>query len=1039
MAVVKNAWRLLLAVWIATLASGAAHAQQSEVFTATYQGFTISGFVEDITVGPGEQLVAVYEQSGEPNAVLATPSRLVTRMFFSNISQLNFEESDVEVSCAKDGYPRSSYFVWLTNNQVGLVRDQAPLGDCVIRLVATVKTDATPSAGSVTLFQGGNQRYLYKLPDEFIDASSYDELEDRGGNLLATVPQQTSISLPPINFRITDGIDPVLTVPSDIVVATDVGDAVATVSFAATVTDNSGADITPVYTFEGGPITSPHAFPIGVHTVTVKATDPSMAYTEDSFTVTVTDEELPVLTAPADMTIIADAGLATSALDVTTLGSVTDNSGEVLGITYAVGATVLTGTYDFPIGDTVVTLDATDSAGNAAIQESFTVTVTDDELPMLTPPADVVQATDPGLPTASISFAVTVTDNADAGLDPVYTIGAEVISSPFDFPIGETIVTVDVTDSAGNAANQVSFTVTVTDDEMPLLTAGPPISVEADTGGSTALLDVTDHGIVSDNADSGIPIIYTVGSTILVGPYEFPLGVTLVTMDATDSAGNAAAQVSFTVTVTDTTAPLAPVVGSFSSTANGQITITGTAEPGTTVTVTFPDGSQASADIGPDGNYSVTSAAGQVSGEVSVFATDVAGNESTLSILYVVVDHVSPEVVLSGLPESAVQAMSLSLTISFSEDVVGFDRTDVVATNAAVVSVTGGPAIYLATLTTNGSGAVTVQVPAGAAQDLAGNASLASNTLTVADQTVEETQKLIAGFQLSRANQLLNNQPDLIDLLTGPRMGSAKMFMNETSGNFAFANRGDGPIWMIANGAWSDEDSAQSRYLFGAIGSHRAVTPSLSFGAMLQFDQSEQTDGLARIAGTGWLVGPYVVGNIPDQPLFFEARALWGQSKNEVSPFGTYTDVFDTDRALVQAKVAGQMIYGRTTLSPNVDLSYTTDRQKPYTDGLGNPVPAQRIELAQVSVGLDIRQDVETAFGPLQLTGGISGIWSHNSGTGVASTVVPAFEGGRAKINFGLRQTFTDGATLGLSGYYDGIGSSGYDSWGLAIDYVFVF
>ena len=55
-------------------------------------------------------------------------------------------------------------------------------------------------------------------------------------------------------------------------------------------------------------------------------------------------------------------------------------------------------------------------------------------------------------------------------------------------------------------------------------------------------------------------------------------------------------------TVLDTTAPEVPTVNSVTS---EDTTITGTAEPNSTVTVTFPDGTTATANADGDGNYTI--------------------------------------------------------------------------------------------------------------------------------------------------------------------------------------------------------------------------------------------------------------------------------------------------------------------------------------------------------------------------------------------------------------------------------------------------
>ena len=76
----------------------------------------------------------------------------------------------------------------------------------------------------------------------------------------------------------------------------------------------------------------------------------------------------------------------------------------------------------------------------------------------------------------------------------------------------------------------------------------------------------------------------------------------------------------------DTKAPDAPKVNSVTA---GATAVTGTAEAGSTVEVTLPNGSKASAKAGQDGNFSVPVSALKEGDKVSVTATDAAGNKST--------------------------------------------------------------------------------------------------------------------------------------------------------------------------------------------------------------------------------------------------------------------------------------------------------------------------------------------------------------------------------------------------------------------------
>ena len=76
----------------------------------------------------------------------------------------------------------------------------------------------------------------------------------------------------------------------------------------------------------------------------------------------------------------------------------------------------------------------------------------------------------------------------------------------------------------------------------------------------------------------------------------------------------------------DTTPPDAPVVNPVTA---GATAVTGTAEAGSTVEVTLPDGSKATATADPDGNFSVPVSALKENDTVSVTAKDASNNTST--------------------------------------------------------------------------------------------------------------------------------------------------------------------------------------------------------------------------------------------------------------------------------------------------------------------------------------------------------------------------------------------------------------------------
>ncbi|MFO1482182.1 MAG: Ig-like domain-containing protein [Verrucomicrobiaceae bacterium] len=114
-------------------------------------------------------------------------------------------------------------------------------------------------------------------------------------------------------------------------------------------------------------------------------------------------------------------------------------------------------------------------------------------------------------------------------------------------------------------------------------------------------------------------------------------------------------------------------------------------------------------------------------------ALDTAGNTSTvsnlLSVTYTPPVDSNPAVVLSTT--SGVVNGSFTVNAQFSEDVSGVTSDDFIVTNGNVTALSGANSLWIATIQPVNAGDVTVQMPADAAQDGAGQGSLTSNTLVV--------------------------------------------------------------------------------------------------------------------------------------------------------------------------------------------------------------------------------------------------------------------------------------------------------------------
>ena len=94
-------------------------------------------------------------------------------------------------------------------------------------------------------------------------------------------------------------------------------------------------------------------------------------------------------------------------------------------------------------------------------------------------------------------------------------------------------------------------------------------------------------------------------------------------------------------------------------------------------------------------------------------------------------DTTVPAVTVSA-PKNHDGRTAFDATIRFSENVTGFERGDVTASNARVTALSGSGASYRATLKPGGGNAVRIDIAASVAQDAAGNGNTAATRQTVA-------------------------------------------------------------------------------------------------------------------------------------------------------------------------------------------------------------------------------------------------------------------------------------------------------------------
>ncbi len=218
-----------------------------------------------------------------------------------------------------------------------------------------------------------------------------------------------------------------------------------------------------------------------------------------------------------------------------------------------------------------------------------------------------------------------------------------------------------------------------------------------------------------------------------------------------------------------------------------------------------------------------------------------------------------------------------------------------------------------------------------------------------------------------------------------------------------------------------------------SIGADYVVNSRLLIGTMVQFDSMRQTSKAARsdVGGNGWMIGPYATLRL-SQYVYLQGRAAWGKSSNEVSPFMTYTDKFDSTRGLVSGALVGRWTHGAWTFMPSATVSYMRDTAEGFVDTFGAAIPSVKSELGQAKAGPEISYRLPWSSSVmLEPRIGAQVIWGFAGGTTADGITIDgetaAITGVRGRAEIGIGAVTSSGLRLDLSGAYDGIGS-GYSA-----------
>ena len=177
--------------------------------------------------------------------------------------------------------------------------------------------------------------------------------------------------------------------------------------------------------------------------------------------------------------------------------------------------------------------------------------------------------------------------------------------------------------------------------------------------------------------------------------------------------------------------------------------------------------------------------------------------------------------------------------------------------------------------------------------------------------------------------------------------------------------------------------------------------------------------------------------------MYFEGRLLYGQSENDIRFFDsvlglTRTGHFDIRRLLAQLRMEGEIALSDGSdgdegprLIPYADAHWIENRAAAFTtvSATGfSPVPGQKVSISRLELGSKVKVPIAVRHGLMTLTGGLGLVWLNTEGDHVNSV---SRSHGRSEIGFSYG--LDDNVQVDLESFYDGIGTFGYEGYGLSL------
>ena len=664
----------------------------------------------------------------------------------------------------------------------------APTDNTFTNTVSVVLSGTTDADSTVELFQGGTSTGMATVTGTIW---TIGVTLTTGLNTFTATATDAAGNTSDATDVVTITLDtdapsvPVITAPTDntftntvSVVLSGTTDADSTVELFQGGTSTGMATVTGTIWTIGVTLTT------GLNTFTATATDAAGNTSDATDVVTITLDtdapSVPVITAPADNTFTNTVSVVlsgTTDADSTVelfQGGTSTGMATVTGTLWTIGVTLTTGLNTF-------TATATDAAGNTSdATDVVTITLDTDapSVPVITAPTDNTF-------TNTVSVVLSGTTDADSTVElfqggtstGMATVTGTIWTIGVTLTTGLNTFTATATDAAGNtsdATDVVTITLDTDAPSVPVITA-PADNTFTNTV-SVVLSGTTDadstvelfQGGTSTGMATVTGTIWTIGVTLTTGLNTF-------TATATDAAGNTSDATDVVTITLDTDAPSVPVItapadNTFTNTVS--VVLSGTTDADSTVELFQGGTSTGMATVtGTIWTIGVTLTTGL--NTFTATATDRAGNTAT-SAVTITLDTATPTVTIaSGSRASGdtVDADTLSYTVTFSEAVTGFEKSDITVTgtanggNPVASNLQGAGAVYTFDVVKGSSdGSVTVSIAADVAKDDAGNYNTASAPYTLTIDT---------GLNQANAKQLNEKiLPNLIQSMLGSTMAA---------------------------------------------------------------------------------------------------------------------------------------------------------------------------------------------------------------------------------------------------------------------------